>query len=400
MEHKLKGVRISRAKKEEWKKNREKFEGKYIAQVEVKEDVIPHMLLSKTGVMKLGGYSFLLDLKKAFIDEQNARDNSPVTIKDYERGINKLFEVLAYNQNITEEELAIVKAKAQEENAKPLVFLGSILPIQTLEAIGDLDTLFMDYLKDVDELEKDSTLLHYKRSYRAFMYYAMEKGFIANRRIKVKEAMPTKHDVYNDEEIKKLLKSPLDDDFNSIRDWTIINYLMGTGNRVSSIVALNIEDIDFDDNRIWVYKQKNRKPILIPLTKQLRAALKQYIIAFRTLDDNDDRISGNEPLFPTWQGARMSIEGLQRAVARYNNNRGVDKTSIHLFRHTFAKRWIMSGGDLLSLQQMLGHSSLKMVQHYANLWGKDIKEKADKHALLQQYPRRSGKTIKKNHLKQ
>lgn len=401
MEHKLKGVRISRAKKEEWRKNKEALKGKITTRIatEFELDDVLNMKVGNTGIAGLSDFSPLWELKEAFIAEQSARDNSSVTIKDYERGINKLFQVLAYNQTVTREDLDKVKARATEKNQKPEVFYGSLLPIYTLQMIGDIDTLFMDYLKEVDGLEKDSTLLHYKRSYRAFMYYAMDRELIKRRNIKVKEAMPTIHDVYTDEEIRKLLKAPLDDDFNSLRDWTIINYLLGTGNRVSSVVALNIGDIDFDDNRIWVYKQKNRKPILIALTKQLRSVLKLYIASFRTYDDNDDKIRATEPLFPTWQNERMKVEGLQRAVARYNKSRGVDKTSIHLFRHTFAKKWIMSGGDLISLQQMLGHTSLKMVQHYANLWGKDIQEKADKHALLQQFPRRTGKTIKKNHLK-
>ncbi|MCL2697847.1 MAG: tyrosine-type recombinase/integrase, partial [Oscillospiraceae bacterium] len=61
------------------------------------------------------------------------------------------------------------------------------------------------------------------------------------------------------------------------------------------------------------------------------------------------------------------------AIQTYNRNRGVEKTSIHLFRHIFAKNWIMNGGDIFRLQKILGHSSLEMVKEYVSMLGVDIK---------------------------
>ena len=54
----------------------------------------------------------------------------------------------------------------------------------------------------------------------------------------------------------------------------------------------------------------------------------------------------------------------------------------------------MDGGDIVSLQQMLGQSSNKMVQHYANLYASDIKEKAEKYSVLSNTKTKSGKKIK------
>jgi len=55
----------------------------------------------------------------------------------------------------------------------------------------------------------------------------------------------------------------------------------------------------------------------------------------------------------------------------------VQKTSVHLFRHTFAKKWILSGGDIFRLQKLLGHSSLEIVKEYVNIFGADLKAQYD-----------------------
>ena len=52
--------------------------------------------------------------------------------------------------------------------------------------------------------------------------------------------------------------------------------------------------------------------------------------------------------------------------------RGVSKTSAHLYRHTFAKRWILNGGDIFRLQKLLGHSNLDIVKEYVNMFGRDL----------------------------
>jgi integrase/recombinase XerD len=57
-------------------------------------------------------------------------------------------------------------------------------------------------------------------------------------------------------------------------------------------------------------------------------------------------------------------------------------TSIHAFRHTFAKYYITSGGDAFKLQRLLGHSSLDVTLNYVNLYSKDLKDGFDKHSIL------------------
>ena len=68
---------------------------------------------------------------------------------------------------------------------------------------------------------------------------------------------------------------------------------------------------------------------------------------------------------------------------------------IILYRHTFAKYWLLRGGNIMSLQQVLGHKTLKMVQHYANLYPKDAIPKTEEFSILTNIPTTTGDTVKK-----
>ena len=66
----------------------------------------------------------------------------------------------------------------------------------------------------------------------------------------------------------------------------------------------------------------------------------------------------------------------------YNKRRGVNKTGIHRYRHTFAKQWIINGGNVVSLSKLLGHSSLDITQNYINLLVSDIAKQVDELNVL------------------
>ena len=69
------------------------------------------------------------------------------------------------------------------------------------------------------------------------------------------------------------------------------------------------------------------------------------------------------------QGDRRTY---QQMVYNYNMQRNVSKTSCHLFRHTFAKKWILAGGDVFRLQKILGHSDLTITREYVQMFGQDL----------------------------
>jgi len=77
-------------------------------------------------------------------------------------------------------------------------------------------------------------------------------------------------------------------------------------------------------------------------------------------------------LFCNATGGQPNMRTYQHKLADYNKSRGVSKTSAHLYRHTFAKKWILNGGDIFRLQNILGHSDLTMVREYVNMFGNEL----------------------------
>ena len=162
-----------------------------------------------------------------------------------------------------------------------------------------------------------------------------------------------------DEEMKKLLRKPKGNCWVEWRAWAVINFLIATGVRANTIVNIKVSDIDFEQNLIHLRKLKNRKQQMIPMSTTLNAALNLYLKVWDW--DVDDY------LFSASNHQQLQAHSLILAIRRYNISRGVTKTSVHLFRHTFAKNYILAGGGMMQLQAILGHSTLDMTRKYINL---------------------------------
>ena len=104
---------------------------------------------------------------------------------------------------------------------------------------------------------------------------------------------------------------------------------------------------------------------------------------------------GDDYLFPNENGSQLTENGLRCSIASYNRRRGVEKTSIHLFRHTFAKKYLVDcGGNAFTLQRLLGHSTLDMTKHYCAIFDTDITKNYDSFSPLTQIKGAEGSKIK------
>ena len=212
----------------------------------------------------------------------------------------------------------------------------------------------------------DVTVQSYIRDIRAFFYYLMNNDFTPSFKIKLPKADKKIKETYTDEELKKLLKKPnlKRCEFNEYKTWVFSNYLLATGNRLSTVLNLQIKDLDFDNCVIQLNKVKNRKAQIVPMASSLAIILKEYL-TYRK-GELDDYVFCNS------YGGQGEIRSYQDMLAKYNRSRGVAKTSAHLYRHTFAKRWILNGGDIFRLQKLLGHSDLTVVKEYVNMFSSDL----------------------------
>lgn len=242
--------------------------------------------------------------------------------------------------------------------------------------VGAIDTgLVYHYTNYLKKLElTTSSINHYLRDLRTFVYWCHEQGHLEQKiEVKMVKGQEAIKETYEDEELIRLLAKPPKylNIFTEWRDWAIVNWIYGTGNRISTVVEVRIEDIDIKKNEIVIRAQKNKKATSIPMDKKLAAVLREYLQRCRPKAEESDF------LFTNIYGEQLSTNALQQSLRRYNKSRDVKKTSPHALRHTFAKNWVMNGGDIFRLQKILGHSTLEMTRHYVNLYGADLKQGFD-----------------------
>jgi integrase/recombinase XerD len=222
---------------------------------------------------------------------------------------------------------------------------------------------------------------------RVILYYWMKLEYLEKFKINAIKVEKKLKETYTDAELKILLVKPNLNkcSFVEYRDWVIINYLLATGNRSGTICNLEIGDIDFESGYIQLRKTKNKRQQIIPLSDTLAKVLNEYL-QYRNGDIDDY-------LFVSAYGEKLNRNSLANSIRNYNQRRGVMKTGVHLFRHTFAKKWIMNGGDIFRLQKILGHSTLDMVKEYVNIYGYDLQRDYEKFNPLERM------TDKKSYIK-
>lgn len=158
---------------------------------------------------------------------------------------------------------------------------------------------------------------------------------------------------------------------SALRDRAILLLLLDTGLRASELCALTIADVDLKAGRITVKHgvtggAKGGKGRFVQIGKATRRTVWRYLAS---------RADGEDPSAPLILGRRdrpMNRDGLRLLVKSLARRAGVPHCHPHQFRHTFAINYLRAGGDVFTLQALLGHGSLDMVQHYARIADSDI----------------------------
>lgn len=234
-----------------------------------------------------------------------------------------------------------------------------------------VDNFILDLRSDKHTCN-EITINSYLRGIRAFLYYCMEMDYLTQFKICIPKVDKKLKETYTDTELSVLLKKPnlKACSFSEYKIWVFSNYLLATGNRISTALNVRIEDIDFTNGLIQLNHTKNRTSQLIPLSHTLASILKEYL-KYR-------KGTSKSYVFCNTYGEKGDIRTYQDMLATYNRKKGVTKTSAHLYRHTFAKKWILNGGDIFRLQKILGHSDLSVVKEYVQMFGNDLSVDFDK----------------------
>lgn len=220
---------------------------------------------------------------------------------------------------------------------------------------------------------KDTTIQSYVKSIRTFLYWCMneEQGYIKPYKIKLPSADEALKEPYTEEELDIILAAPRTYDLTDWRDWAALNTIIRTGIRLSSAVNLKWQDIDYENSRLKMRHSKNRKEQFVPLPRAALEVLRQW--QYYSQEELSDYV-----FFSTRKGGgKISPNGLYQAIRKHNLRRGVEKTSVHLLRHTYATTYLQKGGRAEKLQKILGHQTPEMTQRYVHFVTDDLVKNID-----------------------
>ena len=186
------------------------------------------------------------------------------------------------------------------------------------------------------------------------------------------------------EDVKRLLETPPMNTWLGARDRAIMETLYSTGIRVSELVALNMEDIDFLGEVVHI-RGKGKKERIAPIGTSALQTIQHYM-EFRNKRAQNNNNFDSKVLFVNKHGRRLSTRSVRRKMDKYLKMAGLDPAiSPHTLRHSFATHMLNNGADLRSVQELLGHQSLSTTQVYTHLTTTRLKE-----VYENAHPRNSG----------
>ena len=175
------------------------------------------------------------------------------------------------------------------------------------------------------------------------------------------------------EEIKKLLDTPSLNNWLGARDRAIMETLYSTGIRVSELVALNMDDIDFLGEVVHI-RGKGKKERIAPIGSSALQVIQHYM-EYRNKRAQNNANFDTKVLFVNKHGKRLSTRSVRRKMDKYLKMAGLDPAiSPHTLRHSFATHMLNNGADLRSVQELLGHQSLSTTQVYTHLTTTKLKD--------------------------
>lgn len=255
-------------------------------------------------------------------------------------------------------------------------FFDPKMPVENFTA--DMYKRYVVHLRNT--LHNDVSINSYLRDLITTLHFLMDEGYVAYFKMQAIKVDRTNVETYSDEELRILLQKPniKKCTFTEYQCWVITNFLFCTGVRQRSLINIKVKDIDFDNCVVYVNVTKNRKPLIVPINQTMVHILHEFL-KYRKAKSKD------EYLFCNVFGAQLVKSTCYYMLSEYNKRRGVQTTGIHRYRHTFARQWVINGGNVVSLSRLLGHSSLQITQNYINLLVSDVAKEVDTINLLDKF---------------
>ena len=270
------------------------------------------------------------DLKEKLKEFLRIKNYSQHTISNYERDINR-FLVFLENADISPNDLM------------PQTLTQWVIYLRK-KGLGN-----RSIQRNISSLRNFYRYLHKNKEIDANPFDAIQSP-------KVEERLPKS---LTPEDVEKLLsfvpKTPWD-----FRDKAFLELLYSSGLRVSEAVNVNITSFESDFSFIKVLG-KGKKERMLPVGKFAREAIEEWLKVRESLNIEIDA------LFTNKYGKRISVRAMQERLYNISVSQGMPPVNPHMLRHSFATHILESSGDLRSIQELLGHSSLSTTQIYTKL---------------------------------
>ena len=188
----------------------------------------------------------------------------------------------------------------------------------------------------------------------------------------------------NLEESKKLLDvTANEDNRNCQRDYAIITLFLNCGMRLSELVGINIQDVDFSESKMTVIGKGNKERTIY-LNKACIKAIKDYLAVRPKQGVKMDKLNSHKALFLSERRERISKRTVQYIVDKELRAAGLDtsKYSAHKLRHTAATLMYQYGNvDIRALQELLGHESISTTEIYTHVNNQQVRDAIEKNPL-------------------
>lgn len=281
--------------------------------------------------------------KELFLIEQQLKGNTEKTISNYDRFINYFIDFVGADNMVDELTLMHIR--------KYQLFLSD----------KDKDYNFKTDLKK--KISK-TTIQTYMRAVRVFANWLYDEAYTDDnivRRYKLPKAPKKVVEILSEEEIERIYNAVNDRTEFGLRNKCIISLMLDSGLRRDEVLTLGLENIHFTQNVIKV-TGKGQKDRIIPLGLYTKKLLFKYLNGYRPMPDYP-----TSKVFISREKTPMSADMIKTIIYRLKKKTKIERLTPHLFRHTFATRYLMNGGDTFSLQMILGHTSLEMTRRYSHL---------------------------------
>lgn len=223
-----------------------------------------------------------------------------------------------------------------------------------------------------------STQNYHVIAVRSFLRYLTNQNVkaIPYHTIEVGKASRATVDVLDNTEIGRLLNAPKPNTIIGLRDRAILELLFSAGLRVAELVSLDTKSV-MTDNGQFTIRGKGNKDRVVFVSARAFEALSKYNL--RREDDNPAMFIE----LATSQADRLSVRSVQRLVAKYAAQAGIEKhVTPHTLRHSFATNLLANGADLRYIQEMLGHASINTTQFYTHLSSPHLRKAHDEYHKL------------------